>query len=88
MHDFSQIWVIHLFDLIILSLLKQTTITIKNSNFFEAVLDGFSIEVNWEDYVVANPDIKETIKVSARSSHNVCYFFVTAMIFEAGFSFS
>lgn len=79
-----------MFDLhvIIFSLLKQTTITIKNSNFFEAVLDEFSIEVNWEHYVVASPDFKETIKVSARSSLNVCYAFITAMIFEVGFTFS
>lgn len=50
---------------------KQNTITINNSNFFEAKLDGFTFEVNWEDYVVAQQDFKQSVKVPARSSLNV-----------------
>ncbi|XP_074622267.1 transmembrane protein 106B-like isoform X2 [Acropora palmata] len=48
----------------------NNTITINNSNFFEAKLDGFSFEVNWENYVVAQQDFKQTVKVPARSSLN------------------
>ncbi|XP_078356242.1 transmembrane protein 106B-like, partial [Oculina patagonica] len=46
------------------------TTLIKNSNFFEARLDGISIQVNWNSYVVADPDIPGTIKIPARSSRN------------------
>ena len=50
----------------------QSTISIHNSNFFEAHLDNFNIEVNWEDYVVANPDIPGSVRVKPRSTLNVC----------------
>ena len=50
----------------------QSTISIHNSNFFEAHLDHFNIEVNWEDYVVANPDIPGGVRVKPRSTLNVC----------------
>ena len=50
----------------------QSTISIHNSNFFEAQLNNFNIEVNWEDYVVANPDFPGDVKVKPRSTHNVC----------------
>ena len=61
------------FILIIFYHFEQSTISIKNSNFFEAYLDNITIEVNWEDFVVANPDVRQTVKVPSRSSLNVCY---------------
>ncbi|XP_068716358.1 transmembrane protein 106B-like isoform X2 [Montipora foliosa] len=45
-------------------ILINTTVTINNSNFFEASLDGFSFEVNWQNYVVAQRDFKQTVKQS------------------------
>ena len=35
-------------------------------------MDNFNIEVNWEDYVVANPDIPGSVRVKPRSTLNVC----------------
>ena len=35
-------------------------------------MDNFNIEVNWEDYVVANPDIPGGVRVKPRSTLNVC----------------
>lgn len=46
----------------------NSTILVNNSNFFEASLDHINIQVNWNGYVVANPDILGKIKVPARSS--------------------
>ncbi|XP_020616384.1 transmembrane protein 106B-like [Orbicella faveolata] len=48
------------------------TTLIKNDNFFEAHLDNMTVQVNWNNYVVADPDMPGTIKVPARSSLNVC----------------
>ena len=51
---------------------QQCTTLIKNNNFFEAHLDNITVQVNWDNYVVADPDIPGIIKVPARSSLNVC----------------
>lgn len=48
----------------------NSTVLVNNSNFFEASLDHISIQVNWNEYVVANPDIPKKITVPARSSQN------------------
>lgn len=58
-------------------ILINSTISINNSNFFEAVIDGFSIEVNWESYVVANPDFDDKVKVPARSVVNHTFYVKT-----------
>lgn len=46
------------------------TTLIKNNNFFEAHLDSITVQVNWNNYVVADPDIPGVIRVPARSSVN------------------
>ena len=51
---------------------QQCTILVNNSNFFKAYLDNINVQVNWNGYVVADPDIPGKITVPARSSHNVC----------------
>lgn len=48
----------------------NSTVLVNNSNFFEASLDHISIQVNWNGYVVADPDIPKKITVPARSSQN------------------
>ncbi|KAJ7391859.1 hypothetical protein OS493_016149 [Desmophyllum pertusum] len=48
----------------------NSTVLVNNSNFFEAHLDDITIQVNWNDYVVADTDIKGSIRVPARSSVN------------------
>ena len=49
----------------------QTTVQVKNSNYFRAKASNFSVEVTWDNYVVTLSNFQESKAVPARSSEKV-----------------